>query len=121
MSSDREVSNGGNPVVLHPPDDAIGAELIEHDGAWMMAYLFAPFCAVYYPLSSLPIWSQWIAYCLPMTYIFEGMRSILFNHTFSWHMFVISMVLNIVFLAASLVFFKYMFEKSREKGLGRLE
>ncbi len=39
MSSDREVSNAGNPVVLHPPDDAIGAELIEHDGAWMMAYL----------------------------------------------------------------------------------
>ena len=38
MSSDREVSDG-TPVVLHPPDNAVGAELIEHDGAWMMAYL----------------------------------------------------------------------------------
>ena len=41
--------------------------------AWMMAYGFAPFSAVYYPLSSLPLWGQIIGKCLPMTYIFEGM------------------------------------------------
>src|SRR5690606_38970502 len=45
--------------------------------AWMIAFLFAPFSAVFYPLHVLPSWAQMIAHCIPTTYIFEGMRSIL--------------------------------------------
>lgn len=89
--------------------------------AWMAPFLFAPFSAVFYPVSALPPWGQAIAWCLPTTYVFEGMRGVLSNGVFSMHYFMMSFILNIVFLGGVLVFFKRMFEKSRVKGLSRLE
>lgn len=89
--------------------------------AWMMPFVFAPFSAVFYPLSALPEWAQKISYCLPTTYIFEGMRDILQKGQFSIYKFNMSLLLNAIFLAAAMAFFKIMFEKSRNKGLARLE
>lgn len=89
--------------------------------AWMAPFLFAPFSAVFYPVEALPSWGQSIAWCLPMTYVFEGMRGVLTNGVFSTHYFVMSVVLNSVMLSATLLFFKRMFKKSRVKGLSRLE
>ena len=89
--------------------------------AWMIGFLFAPFSAVFYPVDVLPLWAQAISWCLPTTYIFEGMRSILTTGTFPTHFFWISLALNGVYLAASLILFKWMFEKTRKKGLARLE
>lgn len=89
--------------------------------AWMIGFLFAPFSAVFYPVSVLPEWAQTIAWCLPTTYIFEGMRSILQTGSFPAHFFYVSLVLNGIYLLLSLLFFRFMYEKSRLKGLGRLE
>ncbi len=89
--------------------------------AWITPYVFAPFCAVFYPMSVLPDWAKSIAYCLPMTYIFEGMRKVLFENVFSMQMFLTSIGMNLVYLVLAMVFFKVMFEKSRNKGLARLE
>jgi ABC-2 type transport system permease protein len=89
--------------------------------AWMVGFLFAPFSAVFYPVDILPAWAQQIAWCLPTTYIFEGMRSILQNGEFPVTDFLISLGLNALYLAASLLLFRIMFQKSRAKGLGRLE
>lgn len=89
--------------------------------AWMTPFLFAPFSAVFYPVSALPTWCQYIAKCLPTTYVFEGMRKVLREGVFSMHDFRMSLWLNALFLVGTMVFFKVMFEKSREKGLARLE
>ncbi len=89
--------------------------------AWMIGGLFAPFSAVFYPVSALPGWAQVIAWCLPTTYIFEGMRSILYHGIFPFNYFWISIGLNGIFLATSILLFSFMFHKSREKGLSRLE
>lgn len=89
--------------------------------AWMTAYLFIPFSAVYYPVSALPQWAQSIAHALPTSYIFEGMRQILRENTFSGKMVAISFGLNALYLTLSILFFKFMFEKSRNKGLSRQE
>lgn len=89
--------------------------------AWMIGFVFAPFSAVFYPLNVLPEWAQVISYCLPTTYIFEGMRSILSTGTFPTHYFWLSIGLNIVYLSAAIVTFNWMFEKTRAKGLARLE
>lgn len=89
--------------------------------AWMFGGLFAPFSAVFYPVSALPEWAQIISRCLPTTYIFEGMRSILSTHRFPTNYFLISLGLNALFLMGSISTLKFMFEKSRQKGLGRLE
>lgn len=89
--------------------------------AWMTPFIFAPFSAVFYPLSALPPWGQAIGLCLPTTYIFEGMRGVLMDGVFSHSAFWMSLGLNLVYLAGAMILFKTMFEKSRVKGLSRLE
>ncbi|MBI3236347.1 MAG: ABC transporter permease [Chlamydiales bacterium] len=89
--------------------------------AWMTAYLFAPFSAIYYPLSALPDWGQMIAKALPMTYLFEGMRTVLTKGYFPWNLFAMSIALNLLYLIATMILFKWFFDKSRSKGLARLE
>lgn len=89
--------------------------------AWMTPFIFAPFSAVFYPVSALPSWGQAISWWLPTTYVFEGMRGVLSNKGFSLSMFLMSLLLNVLYLSGTMIFFKIMFEKSRKKGLSRLE
>lgn len=89
--------------------------------AWTMGFLFAPFSAVYYPLDQLPPWVQSISLWLPTTYVFEGMRTVLFTGTLDLTMVAKSFALNIIYLTLALRLFAFMFEKSRAKGLARLE
>ncbi|MGA2188084.1 MAG: ABC transporter permease [Steroidobacteraceae bacterium] len=44
---------------------------------WPLPALLSPFAAVFYPLSVLPPWMQWVAHALPPAYVFEGMRALL--------------------------------------------
>ncbi len=85
--------------------------------AWMLGFLLAPFSAVFYPIEALPVWGQWLARALPMTYVFEGMRQILRGGPTPWPALFASLALNVVYLTASIVFFAWMFDKSRERGL----
>ena len=49
---------------------------------WPLPAVLAPFAAVFYPLATLPTWMQWIAQCLPPSYVFEGLRALLAGQTF---------------------------------------
>lgn len=89
--------------------------------AWSAGFIFAPFSAVFFPASILPVWAQGIAWSLPTTYIFEGMRQILNHQPFPMSYFWISLGLNIFYLVLSFWFFSFMFKKSLAKGLARLE
>jgi ABC-2 type transport system permease protein len=88
---------------------------------WMMGWFFAPFSAVFYPVHTLPGWVQSISWCLPTTYIFEGMRAILTEGKFPTHYFWISLCLGLVYFSLSMGVFLCSFRKSQEKGLARLE
>ncbi len=88
--------------------------------AWAGVYLIAPFSAVYYSLGTLPAWAQQVSHFLPTSYMFEGIRQLLFTGTMSSDKLLISFVLNIIYLSISLRFFFYMFNKSKKLGLGRL-
>ncbi len=89
--------------------------------AWMVGFLFAPFSAVFYPVAILPEWAQTISWCLPTTYIFEGMRCILLQGGCPRSFFWISLGLNAIYLILAIALFRWAFEKSRQKGLARLE
>jgi len=89
--------------------------------AWMIGFFFAPFSAVFYPIEVLPEWARAISWCLPTTYIFEGMRCILLSGHCPLPYFWISIGLNALYLSAAIAFFRWVFEKSRQKGLARLE
>src|SRR6202790_5166730 len=40
---------------------------------WPIPAMLSPFAGVFYPLSILPSWMQWIGRALPASYVFEGM------------------------------------------------
>ena len=89
--------------------------------AWTMGFLFAPFSAVYYPLEVLPQWVQVVGHALPTTYVFEGMRILISGGSMPVDMLLKSLALNILYLSLAIRFFVFMFEKSRQKGLARIE
>ena len=48
--------------------------------AWSLTFLLLPLCCVYYPVSTLPEWLQWVALALPPTHVFEGLRALLLEN-----------------------------------------
>lgn len=88
--------------------------------AWAGGAILAPFSAIYYPLSILPVWAQKAALFVPSSYIFEGMRQFISTGHISFEKFLISFILSIVYLTLSIWLFIFMFKKSRQRGFGRL-
>lgn len=51
---------------------------------WPLPALVSPFAGVFYPLSTLPLWMRGVAYALPPSYVFEGMRAVVAGGEASW-------------------------------------
>lgn len=85
--------------------------------AWTAVYLVQPLSCVFYPLSILPpFWQRW-ALLLPSTYIFEGMRSVVFSQTLPSFYFLMALFLSLLYFALSLFVFRYTLTKAKETGL----
>jgi len=50
---------------------------------WPIPALLSPFAGVFYPLSTLPVWMQYVGRLLPPSYVFEGMRAVVKGAPFS--------------------------------------
>jgi ABC-2 type transport system permease protein len=85
--------------------------------AWFLVFLLAPASCIYYPVAVLPHWLQLIAWSLPSTYVFEGMRAALFGHQFLWSYFFASLACNAVLLGLGLGIYLFAFAMARRKGL----
>ena len=84
--------------------------------AWTIMFLFLPLTCVYYPVSVLPHWLQYVAWSLPPTYVFEGMRALLIDHVFRADLMLESLAFNVVlFAVASLAFLKLL-QSARVQG-----
>jgi len=51
---------------------------------WPIPALISPFVGVFYPISTLPPWMQYISRLLPPSYVFEGMRTVISGAAASW-------------------------------------
>ena len=84
--------------------------------AWTIMFLFLPLTCVYYPVSVLPEILQYVAWSLPPTYVFEGMRALLIDHVFRADLMLESLAFNVVlFAVASLAFLKLL-QSARAQG-----
>src|SRR4030066_2139881 len=90
----------------------LGAESM----AWGAIFAVQPVSGVYYPIEVLPEWLQYVAYALPSSHVFEGMRAVLFEHTFRMDLFVNALLLNGVYLAAGIGSFLAFFNGARTRG-----
>ena len=84
---------------------------------WPVPALVSPFVGVFYPISTLPEWMQGIAYLLPPAYVFEGMREIISEGTFSGGTLLLAVGLDVVYVAAACWFFTFIYRRSVRSGL----
>jgi ABC-2 type transport system permease protein len=85
--------------------------------AWSFAGLLAPISCVLYPVKSLPRWLRGIAWTLPTTHSFEGMRQLLAGGGFNQRHFWCGLVLNVFYFALAIGVFKIVFASAQNRGL----
>ena len=84
--------------------------------AWSSLFLLAPLGCVYYPLSILPEWLQYVSKFLPLVYIFEEARSILINNVISYENIFKALLLNLFYFTVAVIVFYFSFYGARKKG-----
>ncbi len=92
--------------------NGLGAETL----AWTLTFLLLPLCAVFYPVSVLPGFLQPVSWSLPPTYVFEGMRAILFDHTFRADLMIEAFAINVLLITAASVAFMRLVNSARDIG-----
>jgi ABC-2 type transport system permease protein len=92
--------------------NGLGAESM----AWTIMFLFLPLTCVYYPVEVLPHWLQYVAWSLPPTYVFEGMRALLIEHVFRADLMVRAFAFNVALFAAASFAFVKLLGSARKQG-----
>jgi ABC-2 type transport system permease protein len=92
--------------------NGLGAESI----VWTLMFGILPLACVYYPVSVLPHWLQYVAWALPPTYVFEGMRALLIDHVFRADLMVVALAINAVLFIVSFAIFLGLLNSARRAG-----
>jgi ABC-2 type transport system permease protein len=92
--------------------NGLGAETF----AWSIMFLLLPLTCVYYPVAVLPDWLQTIAWALPPTYVFEGMRALLLEHTFRGDLMLHALALNAGYFVLACFAFLALLASARRQG-----
>jgi ABC-2 type transport system permease protein len=92
--------------------NGLGAENL----AWTIMFIFLPLTCVYYPVAVLPDWLQAVAWLLPPTYVFEGMRALMIDHVFRLDLMLESLALNAVLFTAGAAAFLALLKSARRNG-----
>jgi ABC-2 type transport system permease protein len=92
--------------------NGMGAESL----AWTLMFVLMPLTCVYYPVSVLPAWLQTVAWALPPTYVFEGMRALILDHVFRADLMVIALALNALYFGLGVIAFLQLLKSARRIG-----
>jgi ABC-2 type transport system permease protein len=91
----------------------LGAESL----AWVAIFAIAPVSGIYYPISVLPDWLLPVAWLLPSSHVFEGMRAVMFEQQFRPDLFWQAALLNLLYMGAGVAVFLRAFRSARRRGL----
>jgi ABC-2 type transport system permease protein len=90
----------------------LGAENL----VWSLMFIVQPLGCVYYPVAVLPSWLQPICWLLPPTYVFEGLRGVLFDHVLRADLMAMGLALDVAFFAAAVFAFTLLLASARRAG-----
>jgi len=90
----------------------LGAESI----VWTLMFGVMPLACIYYPVSVLPHWLQYVAWSLPPTYVFEGMRALLMQRVFRGDLMAQALAINAVLIVASFTIFLALLRSAKRHG-----
>jgi ABC-2 type transport system permease protein len=92
--------------------NGMGAESL----AWTLIFILLPLACVYYPVSVLPTWLQWVAWLLPPTYVFEGMRALMIDKVFRADLMIEALAINAGLFVVAIVVFVALLNSARSHG-----
>jgi ABC-2 type transport system permease protein len=92
--------------------NGLGAESL----VWSIMFALMPFCSVFYPVSTLPAFLERVAWLLPPTYVFEGMRAIVLQQTFRLDLMLWAFAINVLLMLAACVAFIKLMDSARRTG-----
>jgi len=90
----------------------LGAETL----AWVAIFAIAPVSGIYYPIATLPEWLQPVAWALPASHVFEGMRAVLMEHQVRYDHLAAAIGLNVLYISVGSGLFLYAFQVARRQG-----
>jgi ABC-2 type transport system permease protein len=84
---------------------------------WPVPALISPFAGVFYPISTLPVWMQYICRTLPPVYIFENVRAIVAGGVVSGSDLLLGISLAVADVVLACWVFAYVYRHSVRTGL----
>ncbi len=84
---------------------------------WPIPALIVPFAGVYYPISVLPPWMQYVSRALPPSYVFENLRLILIHKQTSGTLLLIGLGLSLFYIGFAAWIFNQTFKYALRTGL----
>jgi ABC-2 type transport system permease protein len=92
--------------------NGMGAESL----AWTLVFILLPLACVYYPVSVLPVWLQPVAWLLPPTYVFEGMRALMIDKVFRADLMIEALAINAGLFVVAIIAFVALLNSARSAG-----
>jgi ABC-2 type transport system permease protein len=83
---------------------------------WTIMFLLQPLACVFYPVATLPAWLRAVAWLLPPTYVFEGLRELLNHHVLRLDLMAVAFILNIGLFSAAIFAFLRLLHAAQRAG-----
>jgi len=90
----------------------LGAENL----AWSLMFVVQPLGCVYYPVAALPSWLQPVAWSLPPTYVFEGLRGVLIDHVLRTDLMLTGLAIDSLLFTRAAFAFAWLLASARRAG-----
>ena len=84
---------------------------------WPIPAVISPFAAVFYPLSTLPVWMRPVSSILPPAYIFESIRTILAGGSAPVDKLALAFGLALLYVVAACAIFTWIYRLAVRTGL----
>ncbi len=84
---------------------------------WPIPAMVSPFAGVFYPISTLPAWMQYLSRGLPPSYVFEGMRAVVTGRPFSGALLGWGVCLALVYVLGACWLFTRVYRYAVRTGL----
>jgi ABC-2 type transport system permease protein len=84
---------------------------------WPIPAALSPFAAVFYPVSTLPRWMQYVSHLLAPSYVFESMRAVLAGRPVSPVPLAWGLSLAVLYVLLACWFFAHIYRRALNAGL----
>jgi ABC-2 type transport system permease protein len=84
---------------------------------WPVPALISPFVGVFYPISTLPLWMQYLSRLLPPSYVFEGMRTVIAGREVPGGALLLGGCLAVLYVMLACWFFARVYKHAVRTGL----